>query len=103
MTRNEAIMLLDPHGDFILTPDCPVQNVRAAFASAVRAVHPDTADIITNGSDHPSVSQLKLARDLLIDEIENHGTKCPICKGKGCVKGRIGVTSCQRCEGTGRL
>lgn len=73
-------------------------DVRGAYAAAVKRAHPDTAgdDILTI-----SIKDLQAARDLLLDSVASQNSACTLCKGKGMVRGAMGLRECTACKGTG--
>lgn len=92
MTPIQAIALLGlPDGP--LTADA----VRSAFVNQVKETHPDTL----NGAGKPDLARLKMARDMLMNEIATQNNACALCCGTGKVRGRIGMQGCSACEGTG--
>lgn len=103
MTRNDAILLLDPRGVYILSKDdLTATRIRAAFARAVRDAHPDTANDSQDAAER--IASLQEARDLLLSEHDStlyHNRACKVCSGSGKVRARLGVTACSACGGTG--
>ena len=78
-----------------------VRTVRAAFARTVRAAHPDTAG--TAPACGPAMSEIKLARDMLLFNLASRNKTCPLCDGHGTVRGRVGRKQCAACAGTGEV
>lgn len=94
MLRTEALRVLG------LAENHDENDLRRAYASAVRLAHPDT------GGDRTAhdVDRLKKAKDVLAARFaEDNGEACVPCKGKGTIMGisKFGST-CKACGGTGR-
>ena len=68
--------------------------VRAAFAAAVKAAHPDVGGA---GGDFAALTE---ARDALINMAQDE-VYCGQCNGKGVVRGRFGAVTCKGCDGEG--
>lgn len=90
MNRDQALALLG------LQDGAPAPAVRAAYATAVRASHPDTADGQPSGIP---IAELKAARDLLLAGVATR--PCKVCGGVGSIRGRLGAVTCTSCRGTG--
>ena len=93
MTHEEALHLL------ALKPTYSPDIIRQAFANACKVSHPDTAETLE--SNQVSMSQLKEARDVLLEAAAGLGRACKLCRGVGQVRGAIGVRKCSACNGTG--
>lgn len=94
MTRDGACDLLGLPTE---SPDGPlwsVTAVRAAWANAVRAVHPDHGGT----GDAESLGMLTMARDILL---QTEPQACKQCAGVGKVRMRFGMVQCSGCKGTG--
>jgi hypothetical protein len=87
-----------------LTPEI----VRSAFRKRAVAAHPDTLrsgdtnagrDVIETAAETIQLAQE--ARDVLLHWIESlsdsDDTSCPVCRGRGWIRGRLGATPCTRC------
>lgn len=93
MTPAKAMTLLG-----LPSNDLSEQAVKAAFARRVKEVHPDIASA---PSFCTSVSDLKEARDLLLDGMTLQNSACTLCRGDGKVRGIMGWHKCSACNGTG--
>ena len=70
-------------------------EVRLAFADKVKATHPDT------GGPSADMSELKRARDTLLNRRNVDDFTCRQCDGLGSVRSRMGIKPCGACKGTG--
>lgn len=90
MKSAEALALLGfGPGTTFLAPEV----VRAAYAAAVKAEHPD------HGGEGTRLQLLKDARDTLL--CPSDIGSCKLCRGAGKVRGRFGAQACTACKGTG--
>ena len=87
MTPEEAVSLL------ALSPGAEEREIRAAYARAVKADHPD------HGGAGTLMAQLKEARRILLTQGEV--PPCNLCRGVGKVRGRFGAQTCTACGGSG--
>jgi DnaJ-class molecular chaperone len=96
-TREAAKVLGFVDGELVT-----VRSVRAAWARGVRDVHPDLNQTVLPGTEASTrLSELSRARDLLLEELAALNGTCKMCGGTGKVRGRLGATQCQSCNGTG--
>lgn len=93
MLRTEALRILG------LKDDHSEQQLREAYAAAVKSNHSDT------GGDGSQVTKLRKAKDFLMQRFATPAAlpECEPCKGKGVIMGlsKFGTT-CKACQGTGR-
>lgn len=96
MTQHEAMAALD-----CFPPACAsVRHIRAAWAAKVRVTHPDTSpDIAAQAADN--IKRYSMARDVLLQHVDDENGTCKTCKGTGKVRGRVGAVDCHSCSGTG--
>lgn len=90
LTAAASILGVDRHA---LTREA----VRAAFVEAARATHPD------QGGSGADMARIKLARDVLMREVEAQESlvECPRCNGHGGIKTRGPRVTCPACGGEG--
>jgi DnaJ-class molecular chaperone len=82
-----------------LRPPFTAAEVRSAFNRRARETHPDSAGV----AEFFDMSDLVLARDMLLqDSVGQNGT-CRLCSGLGIVRGRLGALKCGQCRGTGEV
>lgn len=75
MTLSDAREVL---AAYLPAGDVTAEAIRAAFAAAVRANHPDT------GEPSHTVATIKEARDILLRNAGAEPVKaCPVCRGSG--------------------
>lgn len=77
-----------PHIVLGISKDASPDEVRAAYAAAVKADHPD------HGGPGTSGAELKLARDQMLGRVPLTGT-CKVCGGRGWIK--TGGFKSERC------
>lgn len=95
MTRDEAAAILGLQ--LVPYPANPwtAESIRAAFAAAVKAQHPDTAD--PRQMTGPSIGTLKKARGVLLAAADiSIPTECVTCRGSGWVASGFKQERCPR-------
>lgn len=89
----EAVRILGP------------EAIRAAAAVALRAAHPDTADIAAEGDVGKRIADIRAARDHLLslcEPVDNSvHSACQWCGGRGSFATRFGAQPCAHCYGRG--
>jgi DnaJ-class molecular chaperone len=96
MTKAEALAKLG----LIAAEASSERSIKAAWASRVRGIHPDTS----LGAADPDVQirELTEARDLLLLQATDARNVCKPCRGTGRLKnGGWGSVDCPHCRGTG--
>lgn len=99
MKRDEALRILELDRAM---PDLTPDIVQEAFRRLVKLSHPDTAGSAGESNlTHLTVDQLTEAKKVLLESLQGTDLYCRLCKGRGSVRGNMGVRKCVACGGTG--
>lgn len=84
-------------------PTLTVEIVQEAFRNACKAYHPDTGILTRLEGMVPvyTMDQLTKARKTLLDNLNGADFACGSCGGSGKVRGKVGLSKCPTCKGTG--
>ena len=97
MTPQHATQLLGLSGE-----NPTAAQIRAAFADAVRANHPDSTQWhVRKPVNAVSIRDLQMARDVLLECVATQNSTCQMCRGVGKVRGKVGWRRCDACGGKG--
>ncbi len=77
-------------------------EVRAAFAKALRAAHPDTAEAgkypVSSEYAADTIATIRAARDMLMEWVTGRpNPNCSLCKGTGHYRTAFSSRPCPRC------
>lgn len=88
MTPSEAAEIMFPGLGLRNIDAGMIAEIKDAFRIFAKAVHPDTAAAENEPTyGKYSLDQYKQARDTLLDHVNGVKPACPVCGGKGTVKG----------------